>query len=46
LRRPWDAEELARDPRTLVALEYQAVEDRQVWLRAMLHDISIEVRPR
>jgi sugar phosphate isomerase/epimerase len=47
LRRPWDADVLAaRDPQRLVALEYQAVEQGQAWLRHMLHQIGVEVRSR
>jgi sugar phosphate isomerase/epimerase len=47
LQRPWDAAALAaRDPRRLVELEYEAVEQGQAWLRAMLRDISVDVRAR
>lgn len=47
LQRPWEADDLAaRDPARLVALEYQAVEQGQAWLRALLRDIAVDVRTR
>jgi hypothetical protein len=47
LQRPWDADALAeRDPKRIVALEDQAVEQGQAWLRAMLRDIGVDVRAR
>lgn len=47
LQRPWDAAEMAaRDPQRLVALEFQAVEQGQAWLRSMLRAIGVDVRAR
>lgn len=47
LQRPWDAAELAeRDPRRLIELEDQAVQQGQTWLRAMLREIGVVVRSR
>jgi sugar phosphate isomerase/epimerase len=47
LQRPWDAATLAgRDPQRLVALEEQAVQQGQTWLRAMLREIGVDVRSR
>lgn len=47
LQRPWDADALAaRDPLKLVELEYEAVEQGQAWLRAMLREIGTDVRTR
>jgi sugar phosphate isomerase/epimerase len=47
LQRPWEAAAMAeRDPRRLVDLEGQAVQQGQAWLRAMLRQVGVDVRTR